>query len=98
MTSLVSPGFKRPTFGLTQYRFGAVVLILKAITSFSVGLVTEIFEEETLKPILKLQQNILLHYNKSLTKLKFYKAGNSPSEGRIKNDFVVGHNFEQLLF
>ena len=49
MTSLVSPGFKRPTFGLTQYRFGAVVLILKAITSFSVGLVTEMFEEETLE-------------------------------------------------
>ena len=48
LTSLVSPGFKRPTFGLTQYRFGAVVLILKAITSFSVGLVTEMFEEETL--------------------------------------------------
>ena len=30
LTSMISSGASRPEFGLTQYRFGAVVLILKA--------------------------------------------------------------------
>ena len=30
LTSMISSGARSPEFGLTQYRFGAVVLILKA--------------------------------------------------------------------
>ena len=60
LTSMISSGASRPEFGLTQYRFGAVVLILKATYDEAFAFLSISDAVDTLKYAVKLSHSPII--------------------------------------
>ena len=66
LTSMISSGASSPEFGLTQYRFGAVVLILKATYEDAFAFLSISDAVDTLKYVVRhLQIGTSNQYNKN---------------------------------